>query len=113
MIKLEMENYSMILIEKLQKYQPYRQAKLIQYEYLTGKEILSFNQKQIVEQAKFTYSLLGESLEKQIKNIEYQGEKQVKVIQNQGKIKTTESNKNVGNESSKIFDELSLKKLVK
>ena len=29
------------------------------YEYLTGKEILPSNQKQIIEQAKFTYSLLG------------------------------------------------------
>ena len=56
---------------------------------------------------------LNLALEKQIKNIEYQGEKQVKVIQNQGKIKTAESNKNVGNQSSKIFDELLLKKLVK
>ena len=29
MIKLEMKNYSMILIEKLQKYRPYHKAKLI------------------------------------------------------------------------------------
>ena len=29
------------------------------HEYLTGKEILPSNQKQIIEQAKFTYSLLG------------------------------------------------------
>ena len=42
MIKLEMKNYSMALIEKLQKYQSYHQAKLISIniKYLTGKEML-------------------------------------------------------------------------
>ena len=34
-------------------------GKIDKYEYLTGKEILPSNQKQIIEQAKFTYSLLG------------------------------------------------------
>ena len=34
------------------------------YEYLTGEEILPSNQKQIIEQAKFTYS----PLEKLLKN---------------------------------------------
>ena len=43
MIKLRMKNYNIILIEKLQKYLPYK------YEYLTGEEILSANQKQIIE----------------------------------------------------------------
>ena len=32
--------------------------KFNKYEYLTGKEILSSNQKQMIEQAKFTYSPL-------------------------------------------------------
>ena len=31
------------------------------YEYLTGEEILQSNQKQIIEQAKFTYSPLGKA----------------------------------------------------
>ena len=35
-IRLEMKNYNMILIEKLQKYQLYHQAKFDKYEYLTG-----------------------------------------------------------------------------
>ena len=34
----------------------------------------------MIEQAKFTYSLLGKSFEKQTKTIEDQGEKQRKVI---------------------------------
>ena len=60
----------MILTEKLQKYQPYHQAKLI-----TGEGILLSNQKQIIEQAKFTYSPLGKPFEKQTKTIENQEEK--------------------------------------
>ena len=39
------------------------------YEYLTGEEILPSNQSQITEQAKFTYSPLGNALEKQTRTI--------------------------------------------
>ena len=35
------------------------------YEYVTGKEMLPSNQKQIIEKAKFTYSPLGKAFEKQ------------------------------------------------
>ena len=63
-------------------------GKIDKYEYLTGKEILRSNQQQIIEQAKFTYSLLGKPFEKQIKTIEDQGERQIKAIQDQGEIKT-------------------------
>ena len=42
--------------------------KIGKYEYLTG-EILSSNQKQITEQAKFTYSPLGKAFEKQVKQL--------------------------------------------
>ena len=61
------KNCNIMLIEKLQKYQPDHQAKLInmnilllssgkidKYEYLTGGEILPSNQQQIIEQSKFT-----------------------------------------------------------
>ena len=47
--------------------------KIGKYEYLTGEEILPSNQKQIIEQAKFTYSPLGRAFEKQTKTIEDQG----------------------------------------
>ena len=47
------------------------------YEYLTGEEILPYNQKKIIEQAKFTYSPLGKAFENQIKAIAYQGKKQI------------------------------------
>ena len=56
-------------------------GKFNKYEYLTGEEILPSNKQQIIEQAKFTYSPLAKAFEKQIKTIEYQGEKQIKAIQ--------------------------------
>ena len=52
-------------------------GKIDKYEYLTGEDILPSNQKQIIEQAKFTYSPLGKSFEKQTKTIKYQGEKRL------------------------------------
>ena len=56
-------------------------GKIDKYEYLTGEEILPSNQQQIIEQAKFTYSPLGKTFEKQTKTIEDLGEKQIKAIQ--------------------------------
>ena len=45
-------------------------GKINKFEDLTGEEILSSNQKQIIEQAKFTYSPLGKAFEKQARTIE-------------------------------------------
>ena len=50
-------------------------GKIDTYEYLPGEEILPSNQQQMIEQAKFTYSPLGKTFEKQTKTIEDQGEK--------------------------------------
>ena len=38
-------------------------------EYLTGEDILPSNQKQVIEQDKFTYFPLGKTFEQQIKTI--------------------------------------------
>ena len=57
-------------------------GKIRKYEYLTGKDILTSNQQQIMEQAKFTYSPLGKAFEKQIKTTEDQGKKQVDGFKN-------------------------------
>ena len=43
-------------------------GKIDKYEYLTGEEILSSNQKQLIVQAKFTYYALSKSLQKTNKN---------------------------------------------
>ena len=56
-------------------------GKLDEYEYLTGEEILPSNQQQIIQQAKFNYSRLGKAIEKQIKTIKDQGEKQVVALE--------------------------------
>ena len=55
-------------------------GKIDKYEYLTGEEILPFNQKQIIGKAKFTYSPLGKTFEKQTETNEDQGKKQIKAI---------------------------------
>ena len=44
-------------------------GKIDKHEYLTGERILPSNQRRLVEQAKFTYSLLGKALGKQRKTI--------------------------------------------
>ena len=56
-------------------------GKLDKYEYLTGEEILPSNQQEIIQEAKFNYSPLGKAIEKQIKTIKDQGEKQVVALE--------------------------------
>ena len=86
-----MANYGNVRDEKLQ-YNINREAtkiltlssgKIDKYEYLAAEEILPSNQRQIREQAGFTYSPLGEAFEKQTKTIETQGRKQIDAITNQ------------------------------
>ena len=55
-------------------------GKIHKNEYLTGEDILTSNQQQIIDQTKFTYSPLGKAFEKQIKTIEDQGEKQIDAL---------------------------------
>ena len=47
-------------------------VKIDKYEYLTGEEILPSDQSRIIEQARSTYSPVGEAFGKQIKTIEEQ-----------------------------------------
>ena len=63
--KFRNKTYNMILIETLQKYQPYHQAKLINMNILLVIVII------IIEQAKFTYFPLGKAFEKQIKEKQF------------------------------------------
>ena len=57
-------------------------GKLDKYESLAGEEISPFSQRRIIEQAKFTYSPLSKTLEKQTKTIEEQGKNQIDAITN-------------------------------
>ena len=83
-------------------------GKIDKYEYLTGEEILPSNQKQIIEQAKFTYSPLGKAFEKQIKTIEDQGKKQVDALEKlkPKEIKPIEGTSNNQSRAATIFNKL-------
>ena len=54
-------------------------GKIDKYEYLTGEEILSSNQQKIVEQAKFIYSPLGKTFEKQITQLKIKDKNKLKL----------------------------------
>ena len=84
-------------------------GKIHKYEYLTGEDILPSNQQQIIEQAKFTYSPLGKTFEKQIKIIEDQGKKQVDALENsklKEETKPIEDKPNNQSRAKIIFNEL-------
>ena len=86
--------------------------KIGKYEYLTGEEILPSNQKQIMEQTKFTYSPLRKTFEKHIKTIEDQGKKQVEALKNLKPKEQTKAlegksdNKNIQSIATNIFNDL-------
>ena len=71
--------------------------KIDKYEYLTGEELLTPDQQQIIEQAKFTYPFLGKAFEKQTKTIKDQGKKQIDTLadlkQKEKKPRETKPNK--------------------
>ena len=79
-------------------------GKIDKYDYLTGEEILPSNQRQIIEQAKSTYSPLGKAFEKQTKTIKDQGIKQVKAIQDNKQLV------NINNNDDDYKDKLLLSK---
>ena len=84
-------------------------SKTHKYEYLTGESILSSNQQQVIEQAKFTDSPLGKAFEKQIKRIEDQGEKQIdasKDLKPKEQAKPIEDKSNDQSKAAIIFNEL-------
>ena len=94
-----MKNYNMILIEAA-KISALPSGKIHKYEYLTDEEILPSDQQQIIEQAKFTYSLLGKAFEKQIKTIEDQGQKKVGALKDLKRSKTKEQTKPIKGKSN-------------
>ena len=68
-------------------------GKFDKYEFLTGEEILPSDQSRMIEQVKFTYSLLEKAFEKQKKTMEEQGIKQIDAITNQNERLAALSNK--------------------
>ena len=80
MIRLEMKKLQYHINRAAAKISALSSCKIHKYEYLTGEDILPPNQQKIIEQAKFTYTLLEKDFEKQIKTIEDQGQKQVDAL---------------------------------
>ena len=58
-------------------------GKIDKYKYLASEEILPFNERPIIEQAKFTYPPLGKAFEKQTKTIDYQRGKKKAIEDNE------------------------------
>ena len=83
MIKLTMKND---IKREAAKTSALSSRKIDKYEYLTGDEILPSDQSRIIEQAKFTYSPLSKTFEKQVKKIEEQGKKQIEILQIKTKV---------------------------
>ena len=52
------------IIREVARISALRSKEVTKYEYITGEEILPSNQKQIIQQAKFTYCPLGKAFEK-------------------------------------------------
>ena len=73
--KIRDEKLQHYINRKAEKISVLLSGKINKYEYLTGKEILPSDQSRIIEQAKFIHSPLGKAFEKQIKIIEDQGKK--------------------------------------
>ena len=88
-------------------------GKINKYESLTGKEMLSSNQKEIIKQTKFTYSSLGKAFEKQTKTIKDQRKKQIDALNTLKPKETKAINDNKFDDKEKslkykeIYDELS------
>ena len=68
-------------------------GKIGKYEFPTGEEILPSDQCRIIEEAKFIHSLLGKAFQKQTKTIEEQGENQINVLEEHGKLLDKSSSK--------------------
>ena len=119
MIRLEIKNYNN---RDAAKISALLYGNIDKYEYLTGEEILPSNQKQITEQAKFTYFPLEKAFEKQIKTIDEQGEKQMIAIKQPASINDYENKlltskereifKNIYNERINKIEELALTKKI-
>ena len=81
-------------------------GKIDKYEFLTGEEILPFDQSRIIEQAKFTYSPLGKAFEEQTKTIEEQGKEKADAITNENKKLEALTNKDDDHKGKETFNEL-------
>ena len=64
------EKFQFLINREAAKISALSSGKITKYECLTGEEILPSNQKQIIEQAKFTYSLFEKAFQNKKKQLE-------------------------------------------
>ena len=88
-------------------------GKINKCKYLTGEEVLCSNQKQIIEQAKFTYSPLGKAFKKQTRIIVEQGREQNEAIEVHGKQLLKSSSEKESLLLFEIFSEFSNERIKK
>ena len=65
--KIRDEKLQYVTNEEATKVSALSTRKTDNYEYLTGEETLTPDQRRVIERAKFSYSPLGKAFEKQIK----------------------------------------------
>ena len=78
-ISLKMKNCNIDIDRKATKILALLSGKIDKYEYLTGEEIVSFNQRHIIEQAKFAYSPLGKAFENKQKQLKKKEKNKLKL----------------------------------
>ena len=78
MIRLEMKNYN--INREVAKTYASSSSKIGKHEYVLSEEILPSDQIRMIEEAKVTYSTLGETFKKQTKTTEDQGRKQAEAF---------------------------------
>ena len=80
--KIRDEKPQFDIYKKATKISALSSGKVDKYECRAGKEILPSEQRRVIEQATLIFSPLGKALEKQMKTIKDQGEKQIKRLKN-------------------------------
>ena len=99
MIRLRMKKFNMMLIQKLQKFQPYHQGKLINTNILQMKKYYIL--KNVEGQNKLNVKeKLGKAFEKQTKTIEDLEEKPIKAVEDN---KRQLSNANAHSHENKLL----------
>ena len=78
---MQIKNYNIISIEKHKKVSALSSGKGDKYDYLIGEEKLPSDKKNVIEQAKFIYSPVTESLVKHRKTVKNKGKKLIKTIE--------------------------------
>ena len=88
-------------------------GKIDKCKYLTGEEVLCSTQRQVIEQAKFTYSPLGKAFKKQTRIIVEQGREQNEAIEVHGKQLLKSSSEKESLLLFEIFSEFSNERIKK